>query len=218
MRYLGWSVIGCLVAGGLQACDDGSTEPSSALTGTLSVTASTTGTDLDPDGYDILVDRTSTQRLGANSSVSLPGKSAGPHMVWLNGIAPNCWATGPNPLAVTIPGGASYTAEFGVACTRPNTILISTLATGSNVPDSATANLTGKQRYCIVFGCATLTVVLERAPLPLNTMVQLPITVTSFSGVTLTVPSNCSATDQSPSQDPFVPGGVARSYFVINCH
>jgi hypothetical protein len=217
MGNLGWSVVGCLVAGALLACDNGSTEPSSPLTGTLSVTATTTGTDFDPDGYIVSVDRKSSQRIGANSSVSLPGVSAGKHMVWLDRIAPNCWAVGPNPVAVTIPLGSTTSAEFGVACTTPNTVLISTLTTGTNAPDSVTANLMGRQRVCGPYLCLSLPVVLQRVQLPVNGTVQLPITVIGYSGVTLTVPSNCSATDRSPPQNPIVPGGVARWYFVITC-
>src|SRR5207253_3120130 len=59
-------------------------------TGNLTVTASTTGSNLDPDGYTATVDGGASQSVGTNGSVTFTGLSAGSHSVALSGLAANC--------------------------------------------------------------------------------------------------------------------------------
>src|SRR5213078_4368995 len=64
--------------------------PTGGGTGSLTVTTSTTGSDLDPDGYTVTLDGGATsQPIATNGSVSFTGP-AGDHTVALSGMAGNC--------------------------------------------------------------------------------------------------------------------------------
>src|SRR5207248_7593666 len=54
-------------------------------TGSLTVTTSTTGGTLDPDGYTFTVDGSSGRAIGINTSVTVDGLSPGSHTVVLSG-------------------------------------------------------------------------------------------------------------------------------------
>jgi dipeptidyl aminopeptidase/acylaminoacyl peptidase len=104
----------------------GSTAPSAADTGVLRIVTSTLGTDLDPDGYAVHLDRLlddTARVVPANGrlDVALP---AGTYVVSLTGIAPNCsiapqrwWGT---TLQITLPGSSSREpvaqVSFSVQC------------------------------------------------------------------------------------------------------
>src|SRR5206468_1707653 len=85
-------------------------------TGNLTVTASTTGSNLDPDGYTATVDGGASQSVGTSGSVTFTGLSAGSHSVALSGLAANCSVSGANPQTVTVPSGGTATATFAVSC------------------------------------------------------------------------------------------------------
>jgi hypothetical protein len=84
-------------------------------TGTLEVSTSTTGADLDPDGYTVTIDGTVSVPLATNGTDS--GElSAGDHALELSGVAPNCTVTGSNPRTVTVPAGGSAATQFDLTC------------------------------------------------------------------------------------------------------
>src|SRR5207253_1748558 len=85
-------------------------------TGSLSVSASTTGSNLDPDGYTATVDGGASQSVATNGSVTFTGLSAGSHSVALSGVAANCTVGGSNPRTVTVPAGGTTTTTFSVTC------------------------------------------------------------------------------------------------------
>src|SRR5437867_6914687 len=60
-----------------------------ATTGSVEVAASTTGSDLDPDGYTVVVDGSQSKAIGINNSVTFSGLTPGNHTVQLNGMAQN---------------------------------------------------------------------------------------------------------------------------------
>jgi len=66
----------------------------SATTGSLTVSASTTGSSLDADGYTVTVDGGSPQAIGINGSVTFNGLAAGGHSIALSGVAANCTVSG----------------------------------------------------------------------------------------------------------------------------
>jgi hypothetical protein len=87
-------------------------------TGTLTVNTSTTGSDLDPDGYTVTVDGATSQAVATNGNVPFT-EPAGDHSVALSGIAGNCTVSGANPRTVTVPAGGAATTTFDVSCTTP---------------------------------------------------------------------------------------------------
>ncbi|HET7295530.1 MAG TPA: hypothetical protein VFI66_00215, partial [Gemmatimonadales bacterium] len=69
-------------------------------TGDLTVTSSTSGSNLDPDGYTVSVDGGQGRAIPSNGSVTFTGLSAGDHSVALSGVAGNCTVSGGNPRTV----------------------------------------------------------------------------------------------------------------------
>src|SRR5207248_1340977 len=84
-------------------------------TGDLTVTAATTGQDLDPDGYTVTVDGGRSRSLGINTSTTYPGLTATSHTVELTGIAGNCTVSGQNPRTVTV-ATSGTTTTFTISC------------------------------------------------------------------------------------------------------
>src|SRR5207302_10985210 len=84
-------------------------------TGSLTVTTSTTGSNLDPDGYTITIDGSFSQPIGTNTSVTFTGPS-GDHTRALSGVASNCSGSGANPRTVTAPAGGPTSTTIPVTC------------------------------------------------------------------------------------------------------
>src|SRR5439155_3047672 len=94
-----------------------------ALPGNLTVTTSTGGSSLDPDGYTVTVDGSQSQAIATNNStgITFTGLAAGSHSVALSGVAANCSVTSANPQTVNVPSGGRATAAFTLTCTSPHT-------------------------------------------------------------------------------------------------
>src|SRR5207245_2574887 len=90
--------------------------PPSPAPGNLTVTTSTTGSSLDPDGYTVTVDGALSRAIAINGSVTFTGLSAGSHSVALSGVAANCVVSGGNSKTATVPAGGTVTASFTGIC------------------------------------------------------------------------------------------------------
>jgi len=88
--------------------------------GNLTVSTSTTGSSLDPDGYTVTVDGGSAQAIGINASASYTSLSAGNHTVAISGVASNCTVSGGTSRTVSVPAGGTATTTFSVSCVTPN--------------------------------------------------------------------------------------------------
>jgi Tol biopolymer transport system component len=108
----------CLSAIALIGCSD-STEP---RTGSIKATVITTSAveDRDVDGYLVSVDAGAQFLIGVSAALTIGDLDAGIHTVSLEGLAPNCTVTSPNPVNVDIvtSGDPSVTTPvtFSVAC------------------------------------------------------------------------------------------------------
>ncbi len=89
--------------------------PTGGGTGSLAVITSTTGSNLDPDGYTITIDGSFSQPIATNGSVTFTGPS-GDHTLALSGVASNCSVSGANPRTVTVPSGGTTSTTFSVSC------------------------------------------------------------------------------------------------------
>jgi hypothetical protein len=85
-------------------------------TGSVQVTAATSGSSLDPDGYTLQTDGGSPQALTINGSRTVGNLTAGTHTVLLGGIAANCTVAGENPRSVTVAAEQTATVSFAIAC------------------------------------------------------------------------------------------------------
>ncbi len=115
---------------GFAACGgDGSTEPTD---GSIAVAISTTGTNLDPDGYSVALPGDPLQPVGVNGVLTISNVAAGDWSVPLYGVAANCAVAGLNPVAVTVTNGATAEVEFAVVCGDPPPPLLGRIAFETN--------------------------------------------------------------------------------------
>src|SRR5439155_1751106 len=127
-------------------------KPPPPTTGGLTVTTSTSGSDLDPDGYTVTVDAGNSQPIGPNSTgVTFTNLSAGNHPVVLSGVASNCSVSGGTSHTVTVIAGQTISHGFTVTCTAipPTTgdLVVTTTTSGADLPpDGYTAIVNGAQR------------------------------------------------------------------------
>src|SRR2546428_11525264 len=114
---------------------------------TLAVSTSTSGSNLDPDGYTVTVDGGPSQSIGANGVATFVGLAAGDHTVLLSGVAQNCTVSGANPRTVSLIAGLVGATGFSLSCAaQPTTgdLAVSTSTTGSNLdPDGYTLTVDG---------------------------------------------------------------------------
>jgi hypothetical protein len=101
------------------------------------VVATTTGLDLDEDGYRIQVDESDRGSLHPNGQTKI-GVGPGERTVTLTGLAPNCTTEGPASRTVIVrdspDGFLTYSAAFAVVCTATRgAIEIRTESSGSPV-------------------------------------------------------------------------------------
>lgn len=109
-----WLPIWASVLGGL-GCGGGDVQ-GPPTTGSLEITASTSGAKPDPDGYAVSVDQGNPLTIGAGATVTVSALMPGSHTVELAGVAANCRVDGENPRTVTITLGQKATTTFAVFC------------------------------------------------------------------------------------------------------
>ena len=101
----------------LWACGDGGTDPdpdAAAETGSVAVTAVTTGADLDAE-YGVTIGSLSGT-VPANGSVTIANVPVGAATVQLTDVATNCAVTGSTSQSVTVAANTAVQAEFAVVC------------------------------------------------------------------------------------------------------
>jgi len=141
-----------IVVGWALGCDNPASPQPSAdllppLTGSITVSAPTTGSDVDPNGYTATLDLLQSQSVPTNGSTTFSGVLLGVHAVQLSGVASNCSLNSSNPQTVTLTG-SSATASFSVNCTATTgSLTVTTSTTGSNLdPDGYTVTVDGNQK------------------------------------------------------------------------
>src|SRR5213594_2267247 len=116
---------------------------------TLAVSTSTSGSNLDPDGYTVTVDGGTSQSIGTNGVATFIGLAAGDHQVLLSGVARNCTVSGANPRTVSLIAGLLGATGFSVSCVAlPTTgnLTVTTATSGASGdldPDGYTVTLDG---------------------------------------------------------------------------
>ena len=95
------------------ACD-GNTDPGGPAT--LRITTSTSGEDIDPEGYSFSLDGNPLTRIGVNATVTLSGLASGEHLLSVEGIAANCALASGNSQVLTLAGGDTTEAVLVIAC------------------------------------------------------------------------------------------------------
>lgn len=178
-----------------------------ATTGTLQLTASTSGPSPDPDGYVVSLNGSDNSPIGASSGATLGPLTAGIHTVGLNGVAANCQVQGDNPRPLTIVPGESTTAAFIVVCTAApasaGSIHIKTATSGVDPdPDGYAVALDGGATQPIG---ATATATLINVAAGAHTV--------RLSGLA----GNCRVAASNPRQVAVSAGLLAEVQFAITC-
>ncbi len=94
------------------ACDDDPVEPT---TGSITVNTTSSGAEIDADGYTISVDGSGATAIDATGSVTIENVTPGARSVMLDGVAGNC-SVDTNPAAATVTAGETATVDFAVTC------------------------------------------------------------------------------------------------------
>lgn len=122
--------------------DEGTTAPGER--GNFSVLTSSTGPELDADGYEILVNDIFAALIGPNDSVQFGNRAADTYTVQLADVAGNCTVAGENPRSVTVSSGAEAVTTFDVTCTETAGVLqVVTETTGPDPDDAYTLFVDG---------------------------------------------------------------------------
>jgi len=87
--------------------------------GSIHVTTTTTGTDLDADGYQFAIDGGTAQHIDPSGAVTVPDIPTGAHRVVLSNVAANCNVTGGTSKNVTVTEGQTAEAAFAIDCSAP---------------------------------------------------------------------------------------------------
>ena len=90
-----------------------------ATTGTLTITAATSGPSPDVDGYTLFIDGADRGPLAPNATATINALAPGTHLVGLSGLAGNCQVQGDNVRQVTITAGAQAAVTYTIACVAP---------------------------------------------------------------------------------------------------
>src|SRR5437868_7933744 len=121
-------------------------------TGSLSVTTATSGAsgDVDPDGYSVTLDGTTSRAIGDNATTTFSGLTPGSHTVVLSGAAANCTVSGGTSRTVSVTAGSTVSTSYAVSCapTGPTTGSLSVTtatsgASGDVDPDGYSVTLDG---------------------------------------------------------------------------
>lgn len=88
--------------------------------GDITVSTSTSGDELDEDGYDITVENFGSKSIGLNDEVEIMNVFAGSRTVQLDEIDPDCSVDGNNPKSVSVPVDGELEVSFSVTCGTGN--------------------------------------------------------------------------------------------------
>lgn len=116
---LGLTLAVLAIGAGCGGDDDGNLQ-NPPTTGSIAVSTTTTGVDLD-DSYELYFGFTVVGTIGANAQVVVPDQVPFDYAVGLDDIAGNCAVTGDNPIdPVTVVAGQTTSVRFEVACATAN--------------------------------------------------------------------------------------------------
>ena len=184
----------------LYSCAD----PTGPATGTLRLITSTTGADLDADGYSCRLGDGSSRALGVADTVTWTDIEPGRHTVELTDIASNCTVDGANPRTVNVPGGDTAETTFEITCVALTGDLDIVTSTTGLVPDP--------DGYTIKLDDN------PSDPIGINSLLSYPRLAPGVHSVELgEVAANCTVAGDNPRQVNVVANGLASTTFDVEC-
>jgi hypothetical protein len=122
------------------------------FTGSLRVTTATTGAELDPDGYAVVVDQDDFypregEPIDRDGSLTFERVPGGEHSVSLEDVARNCVVVGSNPRSVAVSPGTETVVAFVVECERAGHLRLITLTSGIDLDPNGYSAGIGTARF-----------------------------------------------------------------------
>jgi hypothetical protein len=179
----------------------------SPSTGSAQVVITTTGSNVDPDGYSLLLDGVDQGVIGVGATRELTGLPPGSHTVALSGVAANCLVSGESSRIVEVPQGGSAQAAFAVTCSAPGPttatleIVTSTTGTGTD-PDGFSVLLDGADQGAIAVSAT-------RSLAGLTPSAH----AVGLSGLA----ANCEVSGANPRNTTLVAGQTVQIVFAVTC-
>jgi TolB protein len=102
--------------------------------GSVRITAATTGTELDPDGYVAVVIGGPSHPVPVNGTATVANVREGQRMVTLTDVAPNCTIAGADTTTVTVQLGSTADVVFSIQCQASASLKVTVSTTGAD-PD-----------------------------------------------------------------------------------
>ena len=182
----------------------GGNGPTDLVLPSLTIRTSTTGVEIDPDGYSLSVDGQPPSAVGVQATLTIDELTDGQHSVELSGLAPNCAVSGANPSSTTIRAGETASVAFAVVCVATTGIL--------EVVTSSSGQPADADGFVIMLDGAASN------PIGATATVTFPGIATGLHTVELSgVAPNCQVTGDHPLGVAVEPGETARVSFAINC-
>lgn len=182
--------------------DGGGTGPDA--TGNLRVRVTTSGTELDPNGYTILINGASRGTIGIQADTTLNGFAPGAVTVGLGGVAGNC-SVSPSPFSsITIVANQTVTTTITVSCAATQGALhLTTATTGADIDPNG-------YFYKIDTGAAT--------PVGINSGVYITGLAAGNHAVVLSdIATNCTVAPGTTQNVGVVAGDTVEVGFSVSC-
>lgn len=172
--------------------------------GNLAVTTTTSGEDVDSDGYGVEIDGTPSGAIGTDDTRVFSNLPTGDRLVRLTGLAGNCTVQGDNPRLRTIADGQTTLTTFAVTCTITTGIIEVTVSTSGPLQDQDgyTVDLDGVE---------------TRDAEPDDTVTFTEIAEGSHTVTLSGIAANCDVNDENPVIVDVTAGQVAEVEFEVDC-
>jgi hypothetical protein len=186
------------------SCGDDNNVVNPPTTGSIQVTAATSGAEPDADGYTVSVDGAGGQAVGVNGSVTFTNQAAGDHTVELSGVAANCTVAGDNPRTVTVAAGTTAPTTFSITCSATvGDLEVTTVSTGDDIDaDGYTVAVDGGTAQAIGAN---------------ETLTVTDVTVGDHDVQLGDVAANCTVAGDNPRTVAVSAGGTAATQFDVTC-
>jgi len=198
----------CLAALLVGCSDDPSSPPPYPIT-KLRVTVSTSGADVDTDGYEVIVDRSvAPPGVASNGSVTLYGVGVGTHSVELGAVAPNCVVEG-GPATVTISSpGAVAEVSLHVVCLALGSVQVTVTTTGTDLDGNG---------YTVLATATSLPRSVSGVIRTSDATTLLRVAAGHYVVALHGVAANCDGADLDPRELDVVSGATQTLEFAVVC-
>jgi WD40 repeat protein len=200
MKKLALLALCTLSLSALVDCDD----VNGPTTGSIEVSTSTTGEDLDPDGYTCSLDGLGRRSVGINDTEIFSGVTTGEHAVQLTDVEDNCAVAGSDTRTASVYADQTAEVNFDVTCAAlTGSLQVTTVTSGDTLdPDGYTLTVEGTQSQSV----------------DINAAVTFPgLREGSYTVELSGVAKNCIVSGENPRSVSIAAGQTTEETFQISC-